>query len=438
MIWHLVGHWLSFLIPAFYKRIEIHGLEHLRTSDPVIIAMNHPNAFTDPIAISSVTYPIRLHYMARGDAFKPGPAAWILRQIGIIPIFRMQDGGKEGLKKNDAAYEEVNRLLANNAKVIVFAEGLCVQERRLRPLKKGVARMVFGAYTAIGNDRLKVIPIGVNYSRPNKFRSKILYNVGEAFAVKDYMQLYDENPARAYNVFLQNLEKKMLDLVTHIPRPELDQTVHHLEKLAKPLLLHKSGNSAPSLRSEFELSRQLISRLESAQMSQPQLVTEFRDEAKEYFSALKETRLKDWLFRPEQQRRNNFGSLVFRVLILAMVFPFYIVGMAANFPPLFLTYILTGRLVKLVEFYSSFAIGIAAFVFPVFYLLWFFVFLILTGNPFWAMAGCVAISLCGWACLHIHPLILRTIGLARFLKLKDRRQIILARRRRVVELINKF
>ena len=77
MIWHLIKYWASFFIPTFYKRIQGHNVQRLNVKGPVIIAMNHPNAFTDPIAITYVSYPLRVHYMARGDAFKPGIIAWL-------------------------------------------------------------------------------------------------------------------------------------------------------------------------------------------------------------------------------------------------------------------------------------------------------------------------------------------------------------------------
>ena len=131
MIWHILRYWISFVLPVFYKRIQGKNIKNIQTKGPVIIAMNHPNAFTDPILISQISYPVKLRYLARGDAFKPGLTAWLLSRIGIVPIFRIQDGGKEGLKKNEEAYRLVNQLLKKNAKVIVFAEGLCIQERRL-------------------------------------------------------------------------------------------------------------------------------------------------------------------------------------------------------------------------------------------------------------------------------------------------------------------
>jgi 1-acyl-sn-glycerol-3-phosphate acyltransferase len=200
---------------------------------PVIIAMNHPNAFMDPVAFTAVCFPPRLKYMARGDAFKPGPITWLLEQIGIVPIFRIQDGGREGLKKNDDAYRRVNAFLKRRAKVIIFAEGICIQERRLRPLKKGLARMVFGAYEHLGTDELLVVPVGVNYSWPSKFRSNIFYNVGEPIRIKDFIDDYHQNPARAQNALLAHLEPKMKELITHINDPANDEAVFMVEQLCK-------------------------------------------------------------------------------------------------------------------------------------------------------------------------------------------------------------
>ena len=145
MLWHLLKYLLGFVIAVFFKKTKISNLNYLRVKGPIILAVNHPNGFMDPVALSTLTYPPRLRYLARGDAFKKGIITSILQSFGIIPIFRIQDGGKEGLLKNEESYTIVTRLLTKNKKIIIFAEGLCIQERRLRPLKKGVPRMIFGA-----------------------------------------------------------------------------------------------------------------------------------------------------------------------------------------------------------------------------------------------------------------------------------------------------
>lgn len=91
--------------------MQVNSIDHLKVKGPVILAMNHPNAFTDAVAFTFIAHPIRTKYLARGDAFKPGLISWILEQIGIVPIFRLQDAGKEGLLKNQSTFRKVNQLL---------------------------------------------------------------------------------------------------------------------------------------------------------------------------------------------------------------------------------------------------------------------------------------------------------------------------------------
>jgi len=107
MIFHTLRYLISFILPVFYKRTQVKNMDNIRIKGPVIIAMNHPNAFTDPVYFTYLSYPQRVSYLARGDAFKPGLISYILEGIGIVPIFRIQDGGKDGLKKNDETYSRV-------------------------------------------------------------------------------------------------------------------------------------------------------------------------------------------------------------------------------------------------------------------------------------------------------------------------------------------
>jgi 1-acyl-sn-glycerol-3-phosphate acyltransferase len=257
MIWHLIRYWLTFFIPLFYKKIGISNGSRLAVNGPVIIAMNHPNAFADSIIISYVTFPIRLKYLARGDAFKPGLISFLLDIIGIIPIYRIQDGGKEGLHKNDSTYKKVNSLLKKNAKLIVFAEGICIQERRLKPLKKGVARMVFGAFEAIENDQLVVVPVGINYDNPSKFRSTVFYNVGEPLYVKDFFDSHQKNPTKTNKQFLEVLENNMKALITQTKDKKNDDVVLYIEALCKKDWLKKEKNKKGNLEPEFIVTKKI-------------------------------------------------------------------------------------------------------------------------------------------------------------------------------------
>ena len=438
MVWHIIKYWASFFIPAFYRRIQAKNIKNLQVKDPVIIAMNHPNAFTDPIAITYVAYPLRTHYIARGDAFKPGFAAWILEQIGLVPIFRLQDAGKEGLLKNDDSYRRVNALLAGNAKIIVFAEGICVQERRLRPLKKGVARMVFGAYQLLKSDTLRVIPVGVNYSHPNKFRSDVFYNVGEPIFVKDFMGAWQENPARAQKQFLGVLEPAMKKLVTHINDPKNDEAVFAFEKLCKYEWLKKQGLKPGNLADEFEVVTQITEKVNNASVEQPALLEEFKAQSSEYLGELKKYRLKDGIFRTDQDKKNSWITFVARLIVIILFSPIYLAGLAANLLPLLIVRTMTGKLVKTREFYSSFAIGFAMIIFPLTYVAWFLVFYFFYDSGLKATILCCILPLCGAFCLWTHPFITNTVMIFRVLRSPLLARRLREMRKNVHSLINKF
>ncbi|HOZ87495.1 MAG TPA: 1-acyl-sn-glycerol-3-phosphate acyltransferase [Bacteroidia bacterium] len=439
MIWHLIKYWITFILAAFYKRIQGKNIEYMKVKGPVILALNHPNAFTDPIAISYVSYPLRLKYMARGDAFKPGITAWLLEQIGIIPIFRIQDGGLEGLRKNDEAYRRVNALLKKNAKVIVFAEGLCVQERRLRPLKKGVARMVFGAYEALNNDQLIVLPVGINYSQPNRFRSDVFYNIGEPIAVRDFIAAYKENPAKTNLAFIQLLQSKMKALITHIEDKNNDEAVYQVEALCKNSLIKAQGLNPENLADDFTVTKQITAKVNQVSEENPALLDQFKTNAGIYFAALKKNRLQDALLDPSQNKKITPLYLGLRILVLLAGFPLYGFGLLGNYLPYFLSAKISRKIVKRkLEFYSSFFIGVAMLVFLINYLLWFFILKLLTPGLLWALALCVLFALSAWFCLRYRPFLQETAIMLRIANHKKIAAGLSNQRKDLISLINKF
>jgi glycerol-3-phosphate O-acyltransferase/dihydroxyacetone phosphate acyltransferase len=439
MVWHFIKYWITFVIPAFYKKIQGRNIKNLQVKGPVIIAMNHPNAFTDPIAITSISYPQRLHYLARGDAFKPGLAAWLLEQIGIVPIFRIQDGGVEGLKKNDEAYRRVNQLLKSNAKIIVFAEGICVQERRLRPLKKGVSRMTFGAYESLPHDQLVVVPVGVNYSHPGKFRSTVFYNVGEPIAVKDFIALYRENPAKANTKFLQTLEPKMRELITHINDKQFDQAVYFVEALCKRNWIREQQLNHKNMEHDFTASKHFTELINTAAEKDPGSVHEFMTGGKAYFDELNRNGLRDWLIDPQQNKSTTPLNVMGRQLLLLLGFPVYLTGMLTHYPTYRLTKALTKKIVKKnVEFYSSIFMGVAMVTFLLTYILLFVLVYLAAPNVLWPLSACLLLALCAWFSLYYHTFQQKTWGMRRVLKDKGLVARMSEKRRGLMELVNKF
>ena len=100
MLWYFLRNTLSYCFLLFFKRVKMKNSSVARSKGPMFIAMNHPNAFMDPMAYCAFLFYPRTYFMARGDAFKKGLATTALESMGILPIFRLRDGGYESVKKN--------------------------------------------------------------------------------------------------------------------------------------------------------------------------------------------------------------------------------------------------------------------------------------------------------------------------------------------------
>ena len=439
MIWHILKYFATFAFPVFYKKIAAKNIKNVQVKSPVIIAMNHPNAFTDPSIFTSLAYPARIWFLARGDAFKPGLISWLLEQIGIVPIFRIQDGGREGLKKNEDAYQRVNHILSKNKGMVIFAEGLCVQERRLRPLKKGVARMVFGAYEFLKNENLVVVPVGVNYSQPDKFRSTLFYNVGEPILVKNYIEEFKINAAKGHKLLLQDLEPKMKALITHINNKVYDKTVLQIETLCKNDLIKEKGLNKKNPEHVYIVSKEITEKVNAAEKNNKTILDEFKIKAESYFTEIKSNSLRDWLINDHQNKNLNEFNFVLRILILVLGFPFHIIGLTGNYLPYTFTQKITKKILKgNKEFYSSIAIGLGMVLFLLNYLLWFFICYAFSPAVVYPILLVVVFALCGRFSIFYYFFSLKSIGMLKALKNKKLIDEFSQKRIELLSLINKF
>jgi hypothetical protein len=321
----------------------------------------------------------------------------------------------------------------------VFAEGLCIQERRLRPLKKGVSRMVFGAIDYLGeNTDLKVVPVGINYSKPDKFRSTAFYNIGEPIPLKELIEEYKLNPSKANNSFLQLLAPKMKELITHINNKENDEAVYQIEELCKRDWIKEQGLNYKNLNHDFIVLKQLTEKVNTAEVEHPVVLAEFKEKANVYFNELKKQELRDWLINPKHASKLSSVNLIFRFALLVLGFPLYLAAIIGNYLPYKLTNKLTRKIVKNKEFYSSFAIALSMILFLINYSLWFTVSYLFFPTISMPIFICTGLVLCGWFSLYYSPFKKKTKGIYRILKNKQLYADLSEKRKELVSLINKF
>jgi 1-acyl-sn-glycerol-3-phosphate acyltransferase len=213
LAYYILKQWVD-LGFRFYFSTTVSGLKSLPKNKTLIFAPNHQNALMDALAILTVKtwQPV---FLARADIFKKPLLSKMLTFLKIMPVYRMRDG-YENLQRNDEIFNKTIDVLRNQNGLVILPEGNHGDLKRLRPLKKGIARIALQALDADSSLDIMIVPVGLDYDHYSRVGSKLHVRFGEAFSVKPFLNVYMENPAKAYNMLISHLEKgikaEMIDI----------------------------------------------------------------------------------------------------------------------------------------------------------------------------------------------------------------------------------
>jgi len=367
MFWYFLRNNLYFFFRTFFKRLKVKNADRIRVSNPMLVTMNHPNSFMDTIAISAALFYPRTYYMARGDAFKKGIITSILKAIGIVPIYRLRDGGgHSSIKKNLDSFKVVYDLLDKRQKIIVLAEGISLQERRLQPIQKGTAKMAFSYLEQGGHEDLKILPIGVTYSRPSKFRGDVYYYIGESILVKDFYAEYLEHPAQTIIKLTNLIEERMKPLVPTLRNKENDLVVEQLQPVLKKQFIEARKLDYNNLEDQQKYWEFIVAKLNLITANQPEEIVKIRTLTDDYSKQLMQLKLRDHLIYNQSNNKSLFT--IFNFILLIIGFPVYVIGKILNFIPYYYGKQIADKTCQDIEFHAAVNFGSGTFIWVVTFL----------------------------------------------------------------------
>ena len=195
----------------------------------VVLASNHPNSFFDALVIAA-HLPYRMRFLARGDAFRDPRAARILRALFMIPVYRMSEGRAE-LKRTAESFDQAHAELVQGGSVLVFSEGLSMNEPGLRPLGKGTARIAYRAWHEAGLD-VSILPVWLRYDTFHRPFMHVALATGEPMHDGGSAAAHEAAFLRDFNI---ELRKRLLANSERVDASVL--TKHRSRILAKVLLI---------------------------------------------------------------------------------------------------------------------------------------------------------------------------------------------------------
>jgi 1-acyl-sn-glycerol-3-phosphate acyltransferase len=205
---------------AFYiycRHIRISHKDMLALDGPLLIAANHPNSFFDAIVLTTL-FKKPVYSLARGDAFANPFIAKILASLNILPVYRVTEG-VENLEHNYTTFDRCRQLFKQNGIVLIFCEGRCINEWRLRPLMKGTARLAISSWQE--GIPLKVLPAGINYSSFTTFGKNIQLNFGSCIAAADIDT--DNGHGKSIGSFNTQLNAQLRQLVVEADKTDREK-----------------------------------------------------------------------------------------------------------------------------------------------------------------------------------------------------------------------
>ena len=308
---------LSFWL--YYPNADLLGMQHLKYKGGSILVSNHPNTLIDPLNAAS-RVPKVVHFLANASLFQTRFTHWFFNTFFCIPVERPQDTNGKSIN-NQAAFAKSHAFLAGGGCLFIAPEGGSEMERRVRPFKTGAARIALGAEAkADFKLGLRILPVGLSYEHPERFRSHMTVNAAEPILVSDYAELYRENTIAAARQLTKELEERVKNAAIDTQSPEEDKAILAMEQLLR--------NSQPvSGSAHFKRTKQLIDAYRGWAEQAPEERAAFDEQLQAYQTKLQALRTNDKaVARPKRY-------LLLRILAFSLLAPLFLYGFVNSIIP---------------------------------------------------------------------------------------------------------
>ncbi len=372
----------------FYFKTTVAGLENIPKKGSLIFTPNHQNALMDALGVLCLK-PWQPVFLARADIFNSPFINKVLTFLKILPVYRIRDG-YENLNKNDEIFNKTMDVIKNGNGLVILPEGNHGDEKRLRPLKKGVARIAFQS-ESVGakNLDIKIIPVGIDYSNYVHVGSELHIRFGSAINVKPLLIEYKEKPAKAYNSLLELLSAGIKKEMIHISDEKyysnyitiLDLfTIPYLEKQK----LHNTHENRVDAQQLF------ISKIDELKENDFDTFLLLIANTLEINNIAKKTRINLSAF---PSKRSDYVKAIYRFVILTITLPLFLYSLINNIIPIVFPFVFTSKKIKDIQFHSSLRFGLGLVLSPLVHAIQLIVFILVSNSLALSLAYATSLPL---------------------------------------------
>src|SRR5436190_11696137 len=234
-----LARWLARkLILIYYYRIFSTHRDRIPPRGPLLLVANHANSLLDAVILGR-TARRPVHFLAKAPLFNIpvfGPA---LQAVGMLPAYRASDDPSQ-VGRNQETFTNAATALRKGEAVGIFPEGKSHDLPRIEQVKTGAARIAMQALKD-GTQSLRIVPVGINYERKERFRSAVWVNIGEPIAAEEWLMEAEVDERKAVRNLTNEIGERLRQLTTHLAEPEFEIYLQDLERLYPP----EDGDDSP-------------------------------------------------------------------------------------------------------------------------------------------------------------------------------------------------
>ena len=365
MIYSFLKNICKLALKVYFRKIHIEGKYKIPNEGPFLIVANHPSSFLDPISIAINVKP-KISFLAKGVMFKNKIVASILRGLNMVPVYRAQDDPKM-VNKNTEVFKSCYKKLKDKGVIMIFPEGTSEMERRLRKIKTGAARIALGAEK--DNDynlNLKIVPVGLNYTKSSRFRSEVFVNFGEPINVSDYFDAYKKDEIKTAKSLTEKIETDIRSLMIAVDKEENDELVERIESIYKTTLKAKTDEDKEVFK-DLKSSQAIVEAVSYFQKTNPATYDKMANKIDRYFLKLKRIKLSDKSLDKPIKKSAAITEMFKASIALILGFPLWLFGIITSYIPYKLPRFVALKLTDSEAFYGALLMSLGTFFFIVFY-----------------------------------------------------------------------
>ncbi len=346
---------------AFFGQFTTKSYDLVPVNDPIIFVSNHPSALLDPL-VCGIAIHTPIHFLGRADLFKNPIVGSLLRKSHMWPIYRDVDG-KSSLEKNNIVFDQCYRSLKNGGPILLYGEGVTDERfiRRVKRIKKGAARIAFGAEEAYDFKMgLKIVPVGLNYSNPEKINTDLLVHFGTPIDVKDYEAIYKKSPSKGMLSLTRKVEEGVLEVSIHIENIEETKAFEQILMLYENSLHYHKSDGAVDLDERWIKTKELSQKINDSDKEAKDRIFQL---VSNFWNKLSVNGEELYIVKELNGKRTK---RIFDLVELILGLPFALIGVILNLPVFYLLHILPGIFTRRICFHSGLRIALGTVLIPLF------------------------------------------------------------------------